>query len=66
VPAVEPLSIKEEDEFPAGIIEGEIYSLPHTAVFNVEIEELKMMLITSLTSNLERLSSLLLQRINHS
>lgn len=41
VPAVEPFSIKAEDEFPAGIIEGEVYSLPHTAVFNVEIEELK-------------------------
>lgn len=40
-PIVEPFSIKAEDEFPAGIIEGDIYSLPHTTVFYVDIEGLK-------------------------
>ncbi|WP_447888575.1 phage tail tube protein [Serratia fonticola] len=41
VPVVEPFSIKAEDELPAGISQGDIYSLPHTAVFNVEVEDLK-------------------------
>ncbi len=41
VPVVQPFSIKAEDEFPAGIIKGDIYSLPHTTVFNVEVEGLK-------------------------
>lgn len=40
-PIIEPFSIKAEDEFPAGIIEGDIYSLSHAAVFNVDIEGLK-------------------------
>ncbi|OKP27609.1 hypothetical protein [Serratia fonticola] len=40
-PIVEPFSIKSEDEFPAGIIKGDIYSLPHTTVFNVKIAGLE-------------------------
>lgn len=40
MPIVEPFSIKGEDELPAGISEGDIYSLPHTTVFNVEIDGL--------------------------
>jgi hypothetical protein len=41
VPLVEPFSVKGEDVLPAGIIKGDIYSLPHTTIFNVVIAGLK-------------------------
>lgn len=41
VPVIEPFSIKAEDELPAGIVKGDIYSLPHTTIFNVVVEGLR-------------------------
>lgn len=40
-PVVEPFSIKGSDELPAGILKGDIYSLPHTTVSNVVIAGLR-------------------------